>query len=61
MKKEKDKKPVSCFTYEVKMIIQILADDEPSAKEKLDKEGGYVTKRDVTLKDSVVLYNGEGE
>jgi hypothetical protein len=61
MKKEKDKKPVSCFTYEVKMIIQILADDEPSAKEKLDREGGYVTKRDVTLKDSVVLYNGEGE
>jgi hypothetical protein len=61
MKKEKDKKPVSCFTYEVKMIIQILADDEPSAKEKLDKEGGYMTKRDVVLKDSVVLYNGEGE
>ena len=61
MKKEKDKKPVSCFTYEVKMIIQILADDEPSAKEKLDREGGYVTKRDVILKDSVVLYNGEGE
>lgn len=61
MKKEKDKKPVSCFTYEVKMIIQILADDEPSAKEKLDREGGYVTKRDVVLKDSVVLYNGEGE
>jgi hypothetical protein len=61
MKKEKDKKPVSCFTYEVKMIIQVLADDEPSAKDKLDKEGGYMTKRDVVLKDSVVLFNGEGE
>jgi hypothetical protein len=61
MKKEKDKKPVSCFTYEVKMIIQILADDEPSARDKLDKEGGYMTKRDVVLKDSVVLFNGEGE
>ena len=43
------------------MIIQILADDEPSARDKLDKEGGYMTKRDVVLKDSVVLFNGEGE
>lgn len=47
-----------CYTYEVKMIIQILAKDEEAAKEKLDKDGGYVTKRDVELKDSISLYSG---
>ena len=48
----------NCYTYEVKMIIQILAKDEEAAKEKLDKDGGYVTKRDVELKDSISLYSG---
>lgn len=48
----------NCYTYEVKMIIQILAKDEETAKEKLDKDGGYVTKRDVDLKDSISLYSG---
>ena len=48
----------NCYTYEVKMIIQILAKDEETAKEKLDKDGGYVTKRDVELKDTISLYSG---
>lgn len=48
----------NCYTYEVKMIIQVLAKDEETAKEKLDKDGGYVTKRDVELKDSISLYSG---
>jgi hypothetical protein len=48
----------NCYTYEVKMIIQILAKDEETAREKLDKDGGYVTKRDVELKDTISLYSG---
>jgi len=48
----------NCYTYEVKMIIQVLAKDEDTAKEKLDKDGGYVTKRDVELKDTISLYSG---
>jgi hypothetical protein len=48
----------NCYTYEVKMIIQVLAKDEETAKDKLDKDGGYVTKRDVELKDSISLYSG---
>lgn len=48
----------NCYTYEVKMIIQVLAKDEETAKEKLDKDGGYVTKRDVELKDTISLYSG---
>lgn len=48
----------NCYTYEVKMIIQVLAKDQETAKDKLDKDGGYVTKRDVELKDSISLYSG---
>ena len=56
---EKEKKPTMCYSYEVSMVIQIFAEDEDSAKEKLDKEGGFVSNRVVTLKDAVTLYNGE--
>lgn len=48
----------SCFTYEVTMIVQILADDREAADGKLDKEGGYVSRRDVVLKDVAYLYDG---
>jgi hypothetical protein len=48
----------SCFTYKVEMIVQILAEDEVKASEQLEKSGGYVTSRKVTLMDSVPLFNG---
>lgn len=48
----------SCYTYKVEMIVQILAEDEPRAAEQLEKSGGYVTNRKVTLMDSVSLFNG---
>lgn len=49
----------NAYTYEVVMVIQILAEDEKAAREKLDGQGGYVTSRKVTLKDSVSLFNGK--
>jgi hypothetical protein len=49
----------SCFTYKVEMIVQILAEDEPKAADQLEKQGGYVTSRKVTLMDSVPLFNGK--
>ena len=49
----------SCFTYKVEMIVQILDKDEPSAFDKLETNGGYVTSRKVTLMDTVSLYNGK--
>jgi hypothetical protein len=49
----------SCFTYKVEMIVQILAEDEPKAADQLEKQGGYVTSRNVTLMDSVPLFNGK--
>lgn len=47
------------YTYEVVMVVQILAEDEKEARSRLDGQGGYVTARQVTLKDTVVLFNGK--
>lgn len=50
--------PISkVFTFQVNMIIQILAEDEDMAKGKLDREGGYITKRDLELLNVAVLHN----
>lgn len=53
-----DKEQTRCFTYEVKMVIQILADNEETAKKQLDDKGGYVSSRVVKLLDSVPLLTG---
>ena len=59
--KTKEKDSTKCYTYVVTMVIQVLAENEQSAKEKLDKEGGYVTSRVTNLVDAVSLYNGESK
>lgn len=58
MKKEKDLTQV--FSYEVVMLVHIVADNEAQAKAQLDEKGGIVTKRDVKLLNSTALY-GEKE
>lgn len=57
--KTKKNKITHCYTYEVTMVIQVLAENEKTASEQLDSQGGYVTKRNVILKDSIPLYSGE--
>jgi hypothetical protein len=57
-KKKDDASTTSCFTYEVSMVIQVIASDRASADDKLEKEGGYVSRRDVVLKDVSYLYDG---
>jgi len=59
--KDKGALDTHVYTYEVCMLIQVLAENEEKAKEQLDAQGGYVTSREVKLKDSVKLYNGKGE
>lgn len=44
-----------CYTYEVKMIIQVLADNETTATAQLDEKGGYVSDRQVKLLKSTDL------
>jgi hypothetical protein len=40
------------FTYEVKMVVSVFDIDDKSAQDKLDKDGGYVSKREVILLDA---------
>jgi len=54
--KIKETKPTQCFSYEVNMLVHIIADDEVTAKAQLDEKGGIVTKRDVKLVNTTVLY-----
>jgi len=58
--KIKEEKPTQCFSYEVVMLVHIIADDEVTAKAQLDEKGGIVTKRDVKLVNTATLY-GEGK
>ena len=54
--KIKDAKKTQCFSYEVVMLVHIIADDETAAKSQLDEKGGIVTKRDVKLVNTQILY-----
>ena len=49
-------KPTQCFSYEVTMLVHVIADDEATAKTQLDDKGGIVTKRDVKLVNTATLY-----
>ena len=49
-------KDTSCYTYEVTMIIQILAPTKEVADAKLDQDGGYISKRTVEFKHSTLLH-----
>jgi hypothetical protein len=55
-----EEKVTQLFSYEVTMLVHIVADNETIAKEQLDEKGGIVTKRDVKLLNAATLY-GEQE
>jgi hypothetical protein len=59
--KIKDTKVKQCFSYEVIMLVHVIADDEITAKKQLDDQGGIVTKRDVKLVNTQTLYGEEKE
>jgi hypothetical protein len=54
--KIKEEKPTQCFSYEVVMLVHIIADDEKTAQAQLDEKGGIVTKREVKLVNTATLY-----
>jgi hypothetical protein len=58
--KIKETKSTQCFSYEVSMLVHIIADNEKDARAQLDEKGGIMTKRDVKLVNSATLY-GEKE
>jgi hypothetical protein len=53
---KKEEKETICFTYEVKMVVQVFAEDLKKANEKLDKEGGYVSSRRVSLLNKNIVF-----
>lgn len=57
----KETKSTQCFSFEVTMLVHIIADDVKTAKDQLDEKGGIVTKRDVKLLNTVTLYGEEKE
>lgn len=57
--KIKETKPTQCFSFEVTMLVHVIADDEATAKSQLDEKGGIVTKREVKLLNTVTLYGEE--
>ena len=59
--KDKETKITQCFSYEVVMLVHIIADNEKTAKEQLDEKGGIVTKREVKLLNTASLYGEEKE
>ena len=59
--KIKETKKSQCFSYEVVMLVHIIADDETVARTQLDEKGGIVTKRDVKLVNTQTLYGEEKE
>ena len=59
--KIKETKVKQCFSYEVVMLVHVIADDEITAKKQLDDQGGIVTKRDVKLVNTQPLYGEEKE
>jgi hypothetical protein len=56
IKEIKPVKPTQCFSYEVVMLVHIIADDETTAQAQLNEKGGIVTKREVKLVNSTILY-----
>jgi hypothetical protein len=57
----KTEKKTQLFSYEVVMLVHIVADTEAEATTQLDEKGGIVTKRDVKLLNTAVLYGEEKE
>lgn len=49
-------KDTSCYSYEVTMLVQVLAPTKEVADAKLDQDGGYISKRDVKFKFSTLLH-----
>ncbi len=52
----KETEETQCFSYEVKMLVHVIATSEDVAKKELDEKGGIVTKREVNLLNTVTLY-----
>jgi hypothetical protein len=58
--KAQDSGTTRVFSYDVTMLVHVVADSETEARAQLDEKGGIITKRDVKVLNAVALY-GEKE
>jgi hypothetical protein len=56
----KQEKVTQVFSYEVTMMVHIVADSKETADSQLEANGGIMTKRDVKFLNATALY-GEKE
>ena len=56
----KQKLVTHIYSYEIAMLVHVVADSEKEAKMQLDEKGGIMTKREVKFVNSTPLY-GEKE
>lgn len=64
VEKEEEKSetsPKSVFTYAVSMIVSVFAEDEEKARASLNENGGFVSHREVELKDTCEIYKPKEE
>ncbi len=57
---KKEEKQTTVYSYQLNMLVHVVADTPDEARKKLDDQGGIMTKRDVELVNSAILY-GEKE
>jgi hypothetical protein len=50
-----------CYTYDVRMTVQVFAENLETANEKLNGEGGYVSSRIVTLLNTNTVYESNND
>lgn len=55
----KEKENAQIFSFEVVMLVHVIADTEDQAKMQLDDKGGIVTKREVKLLNKDDLFGEE--
>lgn len=57
---KKNPKITTVYSYQVTMLVHVIADDADEARKKLDDQGGIMTAREVEVLNAQPLY-GEKE
>jgi hypothetical protein len=50
-----------CYSFEVKMLIQVLANNDEHANAILDGSGGYISRREVKLVKTTLVADEKEE
>jgi hypothetical protein len=58
--KKKTEKQTTVYSYQVTMLVHVIADSPDEARSQLDEKGGIMTAREVELMNTAPLY-GEKE